>query len=1315
MKLRLLMLGIFCLLFTGLLQAQKKQYEFKKDTVKFTREMLPAKYVIDTRIDNMGYWRNMAEAGLVPVAPNVSAPAPKKRTSKIMAPGFVAGNSPDIPVTTSNTTQSENSIFISPGSSNWLVNSNNSTPQPSTGSFYGTSAFYSEDSASTFNGQFQGTGGGNNGDPSVVISNEGRWFVNYITGSMGQGIAFSDNQGTSWTTKTISAGSTDKNHLWIDNLISSPYTGNLYAAWMESNNTYISKSTDNAMTWSVKKNISSAVNAGSHNQGVNLKTGPNGEVFAAWAIYDSWGPSIANFRESAIGFARSMDGGQTYNAAIRVIDGIQGIRTSNEVPVPNATGKNMRVNSFPSMAVDVSNGVNRGNIYIVWTNLGFPGINTGNDVDVYLIRSTDNGLSWSAPHKVNQDLGGFGKVHYLPWISCDPVSGKIAIVLYDDRNVSATQVEAWCAVSADGGETFTDFAVSDVAFTPSPVPNMATAYMGDYLSITVKNDFVYPCWTDTRLGYPMTYVSPFLLSPYMGQAYVAYQDHDLSDYSAGNNNGTPDYGENLLLTLDVKNIGDKADTAVMVTISCDSPLVTMTDSTEFYGNFEIGEIKSIIDGFAFHISDSVVNGTELVFNVKSVNNIDSVNYSFFTITAFAPELTISNISISDPLGNNNQVLDPGETAEITIEYTNNSLFDATHPVSHLQCAQSFVTIGNSLVSIPAVAQGQTGSATFQVTVASVPFGSAAQFTNKIDYSYQSSQKSFLETIGLIVEDWETVNFTKFPWTFSGDNDWEIDNATYYEGAYAARSKSIAHNQSASLNITYKVLYDDTISFYRKVSSELFHDVLSFYVDNVKIGQWSGNQNWKRSAYPITAGEHTFRWEYSKDAANVAGQDAAWVDFIVFPPETRTMVYAGNNTNSCENMPVQMNATATNYQSLQWSTSGSGIFSDALILNPVYTPSASDVAAGSVTLTLTVTGISFKETSQSSFVLTFNNRALANAGSDAIACEGTAISLSEATALYYSALSWSTSGNGVFSDPSSLTPQYTPGSADLASGSVMLSLTAVTGNACPPAVDTLMLAVNKRPQAALTLATEICRGDSTQLGFNLTGTAPFTVVFDNGESFTVPANEYQQWVSPAATMNYTIQSITDANGCTNTTPVSANILVKPSPVVNMAADTILCGNLTLNLSANAEGAVSYLWTPGNATTPTISIDTAGAGLSTRIYTMVAKGANGCTTTAKSTVSFKNCTGIEEMVGNVMFALYPNPNNGQFAIEFKSGSREEVNMKVVNASGATVFALNSIAINGNMTREFDLRNLARGTYMLVLENNKMQISRQLIIAK
>lgn len=496
---------------------------------------------------------------------------------------------------------------------------------------------------------------------------------------------------------------------------------------------------------------------------------------------------------------------------------------------------------------------------------------------------------------------------------------------------------------------------------------------------------------------------------------------------------------------------------------------------------------------------------------------------------------------------------------------------------------------------------------------------------------------------------------------------------------------------------------------------MFHDALGFYIDNLKVGQWSGNLNWKRISYPVSAGQHTFRWEYLKDAATSTGQDAAWVDFIVFPPETKTMVYAGNNTNSCDNQAVQMNATATNYQTLQWSTSGSGVFSNSTILNPVYTPSASDVAAGSVTLTLNVTGFSFKEASQSSFVLTFNHRASALAGSDLSVCEGSSVTLSQPSATFYSTLNWNTSGDGTFSDPAALNPSYTPGSGDLASGSVNLSLRASTGNACPSVTDTLALGVHKLPQAGLTIATEVCHGDSTQLTYTISGTAPFNVVFQGGEIRTVPSSTWQEWVKPSSTTSYTIQSVTDANGCANTQAVVASIQVKASPEVNMVKDTLLCGNLTLNLSANAQGAVSYLWTPGNYTTPTISIDTAGTGLGARTFTLVATAANGCKTTATSKVDFKNCTGITEKVGNVGFELYPNPNNGQFAIDFISDSREEINMRVLNISGATLFTLNNLAVNGRLTRNFDLRNLAQGTYLLVLENNKIQITRQLIIVK
>ena len=1308
------LLSISLFLFSTFLFSQEREFEFEKDTVKFTRDQLPAKYKVDTRIDNMGYWKKMAEAGLVPVAPMAVAPAPVLKTSKIIAKGMATSNSPDVPVTTTNTTQSENSIFASPADPALILNSNNSTPNPSSGSVNGADALFSSDSASTWGGTIQGPTGGNSGDPTTAISNTGRWFVGYINSASGQSVAYSDNQGTSWTAKVVAPAPSgfnnmlDKNHMWIDNSTSSLYNGNLYDAWTTFGGTNdgeigVSRSTDAGLTWKPVVHVSSAANAGSHNQGVNIKTGVHGEVYILWAIYDTW-PSD----EKALAIARSMDGGQTYMPAVRIIDNIKGIRN-------HAVTQNMRVNSFPSMAVDISNSANSGNIYVVWTNVNTPGVNTGQGVEVYLIKSSDKGLTWSTPIKVNTDPLGTNKQHYLPWVTCDPSNGNVAVVFYDNRNATATQAEAWCAVSGDGGETFTDFAVSDVAFTPTPVPNLATGYMGDYLAITAQDGMVYPCWTDTRSGHAMTYVSPFFLSPVMNQAYIAYQNHTLNDYLSGNSNGTPDYGENLLLTVAVKNIGSKPDTNVMVTLSCDSPMVTFTDSTENYGNFAIAETKSITDAFAFHISDSITNGTELVFNVKAVNNLDSVNYSYFSMNAFAPELSIYNIRVNDPLGNNNHVIDPGETADIIIKYKNISQFDAAHPLSHLVCGQSFVSIENPIVSLSAIGPGLTDSAVFHVTVATVPFGSAAQFTNKIDYSFQSAQKSFVETIGLIVEDWETGTFTKFPWAFSGDNNWELDNATVWEGSFAARSKTIANNQTASLNITYNVMYDDSISFYRKVSSELFHDMLNFYIDNLKVGQWTGNLNWKRMSYPVSAGEHTFRWEYLKDGAGTAGLDDAWVDFIVFPPETRTMAYAGNNINSCENQPIQLNGSAANYLSLLWSTSGSGQFSNTAILNPVYTPSASDIAAGSVTLTLSVTGFSYKESSQSSFVLTLNQFATANAGSDVSVCEGLPVNLKQASATFYSALVWKTSGDGVFSDTTIVSPIYTPGNSDLTKGSVMLFLTATSGNTCPSVRDTVIANIHNRPQASIAIANELCFGDSTLLNYSLVGLAPYNVVFDNGETRNITSSTWQEWVKPDLSTTYTIQSVTDANGCTNNTPSMASIQVKPLPVLNMVADTMLCGNLALILCANAQGAVSYLWTPGNFTTPTISVDTAGIGLGSHIYSVVATGANGCKAKGSSIANFKNCTGIEEMVGNVLFAIYPNPNNGRFAIEFKSNSSEQVNVKVVNSVGEEVYRIDNLRVGGNLKKEFDLRKLAQGTYLLVLENNKAQITRQLSIVK
>ncbi len=457
---------------------------------------------VDTRIDNQGYWKKMAKEGLAIPNPDVDVPKAIYTGSAIKSPMVVTTNSPDVAVST-NSTQSENSIVVDPNDKMMALNSNNSGGINGT-PIFGANDLYTFDGGETFDGENAGAGGTNSGDPAACIGTDGRWYVGFIYNS-GQAVSYSDDQGQSWTRVQVTpnpGSMADKNHLWLDRMAGSPYENNLYDAWTDfggaSDGEIVLKySSDGGVTWSDRKVLSLAVNAGSHNQGVNVQTGPNGEVYVVWSIYDSWPQD-----EKALGFTKSLDGGETWDPAIRIIDNIRGIRNSG---VP----ENMRVAGFPSMTVDISNGSNSGNIYAVWTNIGVPGVNSGNDRSAYMIKSTDGGTTWSDAIRINQDPIGQGKANYMPWITCDPASGILSAVFYSNRNTPSNQAEAWAATSNTAGETWEDFQVSDVAFTPEPIPGLASGYMGDYLGITAKDGLVYPTWTDNRTGKAMTYVSVF--------------------------------------------------------------------------------------------------------------------------------------------------------------------------------------------------------------------------------------------------------------------------------------------------------------------------------------------------------------------------------------------------------------------------------------------------------------------------------------------------------------------------------------------------------------------------------------------------------------------------------------------------------------------------------------------------------------------------------------------------------------------------------------------------------------------------------------
>jgi hypothetical protein len=135
------------------------------------------------------------------------------------------------------------------------------------------------------------------------------------------------------------------------------------------------------------------------------------------------------------------------------------------------------------LAVDRSGGPTNNNIYMIATVQPF-GFSTG--TDVMFARSTDGGLTFSAPHRINDDPIDHNKWHWFGTFSVAP-NGRIDAVWFDTRNAANnTDSQLFYAFSSDGGVTWsTNVAVSN-SFTPFegyPQQNK----IGDYITIVSDN------------------------------------------------------------------------------------------------------------------------------------------------------------------------------------------------------------------------------------------------------------------------------------------------------------------------------------------------------------------------------------------------------------------------------------------------------------------------------------------------------------------------------------------------------------------------------------------------------------------------------------------------------------------------------------------------------------------------------------------------------------------------------------------------------------------------------------------------------------
>ena len=241
-----------------------------------------------------------------------------------------------------------------------------------------------------------------------------------------------------------------------------------------------SRTTDGGATWSAAQSIL-PTNANVFTEGNIVRVLPDGTLVDVFeAAHGSGRQGSTNpFTQSVM---RSTDKGSTWS---RVID----ISTDQSVGVADPdTGAPVRTGAgLPSAAVGPD-----GTLYVAWADSRFSG---GARDDIALSKSTDGGLSWSTPVKVNQTpvpVAAFG-----PAVDVS-ANGTVAVTYYDFRNNTADPstlpTDDWIVYSTDGGATWGDeqrLTPASFDMDSAPVaPASRGHFVGDYQGLThVGNTF----------------------------------------------------------------------------------------------------------------------------------------------------------------------------------------------------------------------------------------------------------------------------------------------------------------------------------------------------------------------------------------------------------------------------------------------------------------------------------------------------------------------------------------------------------------------------------------------------------------------------------------------------------------------------------------------------------------------------------------------------------------------------------------------------------------------------------------------------------
>jgi hypothetical protein len=247
------------------------------------------------------------------------------------------------------------------------------------------------------------------------------------------------------------------------------------------NQVLVSHSTDGGVTWT-RAAVDLVQKYPEEDRLTRMSIGADGTVYVAW-IHCASSCSTAH-----VTLSKSADGGETWSAAQQIAK----VKMPLDWQLPNTKGE--RVYNYPVIGVDNSNGPSAGNLYVAMYTW------TGTHLRVQVIRSADDGTTWSTPVPIAPPSDTHDQ--FFPTLSVSP-KGLVGVSWLDRRNDSTNHnYQAFAAISTDGGRTFPNTQLTQ-AFSDPDTNGTGNNWMGDYAGNTWAGGNFIAAWMDSSNGVDM--------------------------------------------------------------------------------------------------------------------------------------------------------------------------------------------------------------------------------------------------------------------------------------------------------------------------------------------------------------------------------------------------------------------------------------------------------------------------------------------------------------------------------------------------------------------------------------------------------------------------------------------------------------------------------------------------------------------------------------------------------------------------------------------------------------------------------------------